>query len=1105
MGTTATLGGSLSTINHNGIIKTAVLSSISTSPTTTKDFTAGGTATGTVEFYGTGDQSLQNNSLTKFYNLTIRSGSIATAVTATSSLTVNGTLTIDGTMDMGTSSLTVVNNVLGAGTFKTQNTGTPITIGKTWGCTVQYNSTSAQNVVAGNYNNLDLTAASAGNRTLVNGSTIAIAGTFTPSTTGTHTVTGNTISFNGSSAQTIPAFAYNNLTVNNSAGVSLGASISVAGSLALSAGTLTVGANTLTLSGSSPTRTSGSIDASNASAVVAFTNGSSMTLPASLFSGAISTLTVNGIGGVTLSEGITISKALNLTSGTITTSGTNIVTFNSGNATPVEIIRTAGGISGISQAFTSTVNLTYNNTTTTTSGFEVPLTTTKLNNLTINNAGGVVMSADRTINGTLTLSAGTLTIGTVSTPRNLVYKGSSITRTSGNIDASIAGATAGITFSNTSALSLPTGLFSGNLNTLTVNGIGGTVTLPEAVTVNGATNVGAGAIVAIGGTLITTGVATINGTLQLNPSGSISTAPTYGSSSTLIYNTGGSLTATNTEWPTTSSPANVTVQNSTALTLNGDKTISGTLALTSGSMATGANTLTLKGGISGSGTIDTSAGTLAFGGTSEQTLDGANVLSSTVNNLVVNAGSKLTTTGTLSATNLTINSTTDGGTGSLTGTLKGTLTSTNANVNQYLTNHTWYMSSPVSSATPTHMDVIKYFDETVSGNSWPAATTMTAGTGYFVTPNASYNNILFSGTLNTGSQPITLTNSTATNTDYPGFNLIGNPYPAFLDWTAVCAYTTDGGSTHPNQAIMPTVTMWYRTKVSGSWGFVTVNNGVTTPSGNNVTNYIPPMQAFWVRTNANAVQLQLTNSMCSHAATANALKAPAAKNAEQLQLVRLQLNNGILTDEAVIYFSANANNGFDIYDAPKMKNSDISIPGIYTMLNNEQIVINAMNSIPLNQEISLGFVPGSASSFSIKANEVSNLPAGVKLILKDNVSNVETDLSNSVTGYNFSSAIASNSRFSVIFRSSGTVTAAVDTDTKNMSIYRNANNHIEVNCSNDISDNAFISVYNALGQKLESKQISSTTTVIEKTFNSGVYLVTVTNGVKSITKKVILN
>ena len=487
----------------------------------------------------------------------------------------------------------------------------------------------------------------------------------------------------------------------------------------------------------------------------------------------------------------------------------------------------------------------------------------------------------------------------------------------------------------------------------------------------------------------------------------------------------------------------------------------------------------------------------------------------TTSNLILNSGAIVTVNGSIQLTvsssmtnngTLNILSTNADGTATLLTptTISGSGTT---NVNQYLTYHTWYMSSPVSSATPANMSVIKYFNETVPANVWPDATTMTAGTGYLVTPNISTyaNNILFSGTLNTGSQPITLT-STIANTDFPGFNLIGNPYPSYLDWTAVCGYTPDGGTTHPNQAIMPTTTMWYRTKASGSWGFVTVNGaGVSSPAGV-VTNYIPPMQAFWVRANANAVQLQLTNSMCSHTASSNALKAPAAKNTEQLQLVRLQLNNGTQTDEAVIYFSASAKNGFDIYDAPKMINSDISIPGIYSLLNNEQIVINAMNSIPLNQEISLGFVPGSASSFSIKANEVSNLPAGVKLILKDNVTQAETDLTDAVSTYNFSSATSSNSRFSVIFRSSGSVTGTFgNTDDKNISIYKNINNQITVSYTSNISDNAFISVFNALGQKLESKQISTTTTVIDRGFNPGVYVVTVTNGGKSIIKKVILN
>ena len=71
----------------------------------------------------------------------------------------------------------------------------------------------------------------------------------------------------------------NNLTVNGAGGVTLGSATTVANTLALTSGTLTVGGNTLTIAGSSVTRTSGGIDASNASATVAFTNTSALVLP----------------------------------------------------------------------------------------------------------------------------------------------------------------------------------------------------------------------------------------------------------------------------------------------------------------------------------------------------------------------------------------------------------------------------------------------------------------------------------------------------------------------------------------------------------------------------------------------------------------------------------------------------------------------------------------------------------------------------------------------------------------------------------------------------------------------------------------------------------
>jgi subtilisin-like proprotein convertase family protein len=76
-------------------------------------------------------------------------------------------------------------------------------------------------------------------------------------------LTGSNVIFNGSSAQTIPALPYNNLTINNLAGTTLSGATTVNGILTLTNGIVNTGANTLTLANCATAAISGGSAASH--------------------------------------------------------------------------------------------------------------------------------------------------------------------------------------------------------------------------------------------------------------------------------------------------------------------------------------------------------------------------------------------------------------------------------------------------------------------------------------------------------------------------------------------------------------------------------------------------------------------------------------------------------------------------------------------------------------------------------------------------------------------------------------------------------------------------------------------------------------------------
>lgn len=130
------------------------------------------------------------------------------------------------------------------GTFATS--GGTITTGNG---TVNFNGTGAQTIPAFNYSNLSISGARTSNSvTLASSGTIGVSSSFSPTatfTSGTYIITGSTIDYNGTGSETIVAFSYNNLTSS-----STGARTFTSSGTINIAGIFTTGTNSYTVTGS---------------------------------------------------------------------------------------------------------------------------------------------------------------------------------------------------------------------------------------------------------------------------------------------------------------------------------------------------------------------------------------------------------------------------------------------------------------------------------------------------------------------------------------------------------------------------------------------------------------------------------------------------------------------------------------------------------------------------------------------------------------------------------------------------------------------------------------------------------------------------------------
>lgn len=301
-----------------------------------------------------------------------------------------------------------------------------------------------------------------------------------------------------------------------------------------------------------------------------------------------------------------------------------IVYYKTTNIT-LTVTSTAPTITSTSSSITSNNTQTYKGATITINGTNLSgITTVKIGgsggtactNVTVVSSTQVTaIVPDGTSGGTIYVDNGTANTTSTDSYTNLGF----ISTTTGNwgtastwLGGTAPGTTSEATVANSHTVTLAAdatiaqltinsgGIFNASSYTLNI-GSSGTITNNGTFTASTSTVVfaGAGTIagtiafnnLTLNGAVVFSSGTTVNGTLQLNASGSVSTnAPIYGSSSTLIYNQGGTPSFGN-EWTGNSTtagagvPKNVKIQNSTTVNMpNSNRGIAGNIEISSGTL-----------------------------------------------------------------------------------------------------------------------------------------------------------------------------------------------------------------------------------------------------------------------------------------------------------------------------------------------------------------------------------------------------------------------------------------------------------------------------------------------------------------------------------------
>lgn len=407
----------------------------------------------------------------------------------------------------------------------------------------------------------------------------------------------------------------------------------------------------------------------------------------------------------------------------------------------------------------------------------------------------------------------------------------------------------------------------------------------------------------------------------------------------------------------------------------------------------------------------------------------------------------------------------------------------------------WYIAPPLAGTTSAVVDAagmtrLWYYSEPANAYTeiTDNSTVMEPGKGYVVrlATNSTLKFIGSTPVINAVTIPLSYTSDNSKR----GFTLVGNPYTSYLDWAMV----------ETSSEVLPTI--WLRSFSGTSMGFDTYNRALNlgvSNNGNRVSNYLAPMQAFWIETSAAASVTMKPEHRTEKdlVYTDNRLKAKSM-HADSLQYIKIEITGSKGSDETILAFTREASDAIERLDSKKMRDSEAQVE-LFSMVNNIPLAINCLESRQYDKQYPLQVQCRESGELLVSIDNLRLTDSQEKIYLYDSARGTFFDLTEDQTASIYWENTDAPDRLSIVFKTSDQITDVADDNRSVWKVTPMSKGKLHV--MGEDGSSAKLTLYTLSGIILETTDFKGPG-IISHSLPAGCYLVTIlTNGGKHTTQK----